>query len=210
METWKTAWTAEFFDPQFTNIRAELANLSFLSVMGNHEGQGILFTKYFPMPFVADRYWSFDYGPAHFVMLDQYVSYDVGSLQYNWLVNDLAASTKKWKFIVLHEPGWSAGGDHDNNTTVQEVIQPLAVQYGVAIVFGGHNHYYARAVVDGVQHLTVGGGGAPLATPDPAMPFVVTTSQSYGFARITIDGGLLTCTAVKSDGTEIETFEVTR
>ena len=86
---------------------------------------------------------------------------------------DLAASAKPWKFIVLHEPGWSAGGGHGNNTTVQNDIQPLAVQYGVAIVFGGHNHYYARANVSGVTHLTMGGGGAPLpavrAPRDPAI-----------------------------------------
>jgi hypothetical protein len=143
-------------------------------------------------------------------MLDQYVPYAVGSAQYNWLVNDLTASTKNWKFIVLHEPGWSAGGGHDNNTTVQAVIQPLAEQYGVVMVFGGHNHYYARAVVNGVQHLTVGGGGAPLHTPDPNMPYIVTTSESYSFAKITIDANVLTCTVVKSDGTVIETFELTR
>ena len=128
------------------------------------------------MPFSADRYWSFDYGPAHFVMLDQYVDYAVGSPQYTWLVNDLAASTKIWKFIVMHEQGWSTGGGHENNTTVQTIIQPLAELYGVSIVFGGHNRYYARAVVNGVQHLTVGGGGAPLYTPDPGQPFIVTAS----------------------------------
>jgi Calcineurin-like phosphoesterase/Iron/zinc purple acid phosphatase-like protein C len=205
-----TAWDSEFFDPQYANIRAILANISFLSVMGNHEGSGSLFSKYFPMPFAADRYWSFDYGPAHFVMLDQYVPYEVGSTQYTWLVNDLAASSKSWKFIVLHEPGWSAGGGHENNETVQTLIQPLAELYGVSIVFEGHNHYYARAVVNGVQHLTVGGGGAPLHTPDPAQPFIVTTSQSHGFVMITIDGNKLTCTAVKSDGTVIETFEIIR
>ena len=101
----------------------------------------------------------------HVVMLDQYTTYTAGSTQYNWLKTDLAASTKKWKVVVLHEPGWSAGGGHGNNTTVQNDLQPLFVQYGVAIVFGGHNHYYARASVSGVTHLTVGGGGAPLYSP---------------------------------------------
>jgi len=55
-------------------------------------------------------YWSFDYGPIHFVMLDAYTSYGAGSPQYNWLKADLAASTKTWKIIAIHEPGWSAGG----------------------------------------------------------------------------------------------------
>jgi hypothetical protein len=203
-------WTNDLFNPKFTNVQTALANISFLSVMGNHEGNGALFKKYLPMPFVAGRYWSFDYGPAHFVMLDQYIAYGAGSDQYVWLKNDLAASTKSWKFIVLHEPGWSAGGGHDNNPTVQNDIQPLAVQYGVSIVFGGHLHYYARAVVNGITHLTVGGGGAGLYTPDPGMPYIVTTSQSHSFVKISINGNLLAGTAVNSDGSIIETFELTR
>ncbi|MBK9777870.1 MAG: hypothetical protein IPP62_16195 [bacterium] len=77
------------------------------------------------------------------------------------------SSNKPWRFVVLHEPGWSAGGGHPNNAAVQAYLQPLFVQYGVSIVFTGHNHYYARAVVDGVNHITTGGGGGPLHTPVP-------------------------------------------
>lgn len=205
----EAGWDTEFFDPQYTNIHNLLANISFLSAMGNHEGTGNLFTKYFALPFVAGRYWSFDYGPAHVAILDQYTPYSAGSTQYNWLVNDLAGSTKTWKFIVVHEPGWTAGG-HPNNTTVQTDIQPLAETYGVAIVFGGHTHYYARAMVNGVCHLVVGGGGAPLHVPDPGAPYIVTVSQSYSFAEIVISGNTLTGTAVQSDGTPIETFVLTR
>ena len=206
----ETSWTSEFFNPDYQNIRTVLANISFLAVMGNHEGTGSLFAKYFPMPFVADRYWSFDYGPAHVVMLDQYVAYGVGSPEYAWLANDLASSTKTWKFIVLHEPGWSAGGGHANNPTVQNEIEPLAEKYGVAIIFGGHNHYYARASVNGIQHLTVGGGGAPLYTPNPDAPNIVKASSAYSFAKIEISGNQLTGTGVTSDGIIIDTFTVTK
>ncbi|MBE3037201.1 MAG: metallophosphoesterase family protein [Chloroflexi bacterium] len=206
----ETMWTAQLFDQSYKNIRAALANLSFLPVMGNHENSGVLFKKYFPMPYIAGRYWSFDYGPAHVVMLDQFIPYSVGSTQYTWLKNDLAGSSKTWKFIVLHEPGWSAAGGHLNNATVQSAIQPLAEKYGVSIVFGGHTHYYARAVVNGVQHLTVGGGGAPLYQPVPGQPYVVKISQSYSFVEIAIDGNTLTGTTLKSDGSVIETFSITR
>jgi hypothetical protein len=206
----ESAWTTEFFDPQYSNIRTILANLAYLSVMGNHEGGGALFMKYFPMPFVAGRYWSFDYGPAHVAMLDQYIPYAAGSPQYTWLEKDLAASAKTWKFIVLHEPGWSADGGHSNNPTVQTDIEPLAERYGVSIVFGGHNHYYARAVVNGVQHLTLGGGGAPLYDPQPDAPNVVKAVRSYGFAQFVISGHQLTGTVMTSEGSLIETFSVTK
>ena len=106
-------WTNQFFSPAYRHIRDFMAQVPYQSCMGNHEGNGILFVKYFPYPFVNTRYWSFDYGPLHVAVVDQYTTYTSGSAQYNWLASDLAASPKPWKFIALHEPGWSAGGGHD-------------------------------------------------------------------------------------------------
>jgi hypothetical protein len=200
-------WDRQLFDPKFKNIREVFANLSYLPVMGNHEGTGSLFKQYFPMPFVSQRYWSFDYGPVHVVMLDQYSPYKEGTDQYNWLKTDLSISKKTWKFILLHEPGWSAS---DNNMTVQRDILPLVGQYGVSIIFGGHNHYYARSEVDGVTHLTVGGGGAPLYAPNPNALHVVTASSVNSFVEIEIQGNTLTGTAYDLDGKIIDQFSITR
>jgi hypothetical protein len=205
-----SSWTTEFFDPSLTNIRLELASIADLSVMGNHEGSGKLFMRYFPMPFVAGRYWSFDYGPMHVVMMDQYSSYDPGSAQYDWIRNDLAATTRKWKVVLLHEPGWSADGGHPNNTIVQQAYQPLFEQYGVALVIGGHNHYYARAMVNGIPELTVGTGGAPLYSPAGDQPNIVKTYAGNGYAAFSIDGNVLSGSFIATDGTLIDTFTVTR
>ena len=112
--------------------------------------------KYWPYPYVDNFYWSFDYGPSHIVVVDQYAPYTSNSPQYKWLENDLSGTDKQWIFIVFHEPSWSAG-NHENNNEVQTYIQPLCEQYGVDIVFAGHNHYYARAEVNRVQHVTTGG-----------------------------------------------------
>ena len=205
----ESAWTGEWFN--YTNIRTQDANIADIGVRGNHEGSATYWKRYWPEPFQpGGLYWSFDYGPMHVVMLDQYTAYNAGSTQYNWLRTDLAASTKKWKFIVLHEPGWTSGGGHSNNTTVQNDIQPLAVQYGVAIIFGGHNHYYARATVNGVQHLTVGTGGAPLYAPASGQPNVVRTSQSYGWSQYVINGSTLTATVYNNSGGLIESYTLTR
>ena len=46
---------------------------------------------------------AFDYGPVHFVVVDNYTTFTSGSAQYNWLVNDLAATAKPWKIILQHE-----------------------------------------------------------------------------------------------------------
>jgi hypothetical protein len=199
-------WDNQFFSPAYQNIQKMLATLPYHSCMGNHEESGVLFMKYFPYPFVAGRYWSFDYGPAHFIVVDQYTSYGSGSPQLTWLENDLASTTKPWKFIYLHEPGWSAGGGHSNNASVQNLIQPLCEQYDVSILFAGHNHYYARAVKNGIQHITTGGGGAPLHQPNNNSPNIVATNRSYHFCKIEIDGDSLNFKAVKTDGTVVDSF----
>jgi hypothetical protein len=198
-------WDNEFFNPSYPNIREVLGHLPYQVAMGNHEGTGVLFKKYFPYPFVAGRYWSFDYGPAHFTIVDQYTSYGPGSAQLNWIESDLASTSKPWKFICLHEPGWSAGG-HSNNLSVQNYIQPLCVEYGVAMVFGGHNHYYARAEVGGVEHITTGGGGAPLYTPDPGYPNVVACAKAFHACTVEIEGGCLHFEAVTPAGALLDSL----
>lgn len=200
-------WTTQFFNPAYPHIRTFLADVPYQTCIGNHEGAGGLFARYFPYPFVGGRYWSFDYGPAHITVIDQYTSYDPGSPQLEWISKDLAASTKKWKFILLHEPGWSAGGAHANNKVVQTSIQPLCVKYGVAIVFGGHNHYYARAELNGVVHITTGGGGGPLSRPNLDSPHVVAAARGYHYCRIAIKGERLAFEAVTPEGKVLDSFE---
>jgi len=200
-------WANQFFDPLFINTNEFQANIPINGVIGNHEGTGALFYKYFPYLYEPNGfYWSFDYGPAHIAVIDQYIDYSPGSTQYTWLENDLAASSKKWKFLVLHEPGWSAGGGHSNNVNVQNDIQPLAVEHGVDIIFAGHNHYYARAVVDGVQHITTGGGGAPLRTPDPGYENIVVAVETHHFCELDIQGDDLYFFARDKFGAEIDGF----
>lgn len=205
------SWTNEFFDPQYTNIQTLISRIPYLTTMGNHEGQGLLFAKYYPYPqFVSGRYYySFDYGPIHFTIIDQYTPYTPGSAQYTWLENDLATSSKPWKIILDHEPGWSAypiSGGNGNNITVQNYIHPLCLKYGVQFVVSGHNHFYSRADVNNVMHITTGGGGAPLYPP-AARENIVMMDKSYHFCKFDIDNDKLKLTAQRSDGSIIETFD---
>ncbi len=207
----ESAWTGEWYNTSYANLRAQEASIADTGVRGNHESGATYWKRYFPQPYQAGGlYRSFDYGPMHIAMLDQYTAYNAGSTQYNWLKNDLAASTKTWKLVVLHEPGWSSGGGHGNNTTVQNDLEPLFKQYGVSIVFGGHNHYYARATVDGIQHLTMGGGGAPLYAPGSGYPNIVASNSSYSFGQFTISGNTLTAKVVNNSGATIDSFTITR
>ncbi|MCK5055324.1 MAG: metallophosphoesterase [Candidatus Aminicenantes bacterium] len=201
-------WAGQYFDRDQPDALEFQANMPVMGCMGNHEYAGVLYRKYLPYPFeTGTRYFSYDYGPVHVVLLDQYVSYTPGSAQYTWLENDLAATSKPWKILAFHEPGWSAGG-HGNNTTVQEYLQPLCLQYAVKLVFCGHNHYYARCDVDGIQHITTGGGGAPLYAPSLSYPNVVTATQDFNFCEIDIQGDQLYFVARDAGGTVIDSFNM--
>lgn len=201
-------WETEFFHPDLRNIRAQLANLAFIPARGNHEHSGVLFGRYFPYPYVGKWYWSFDYGPAHFTIIDQYSNLEPGSAQYQWLVNDLASTQKAWKFVALHQPGWSA--TERANGFVRDKLQPLLEQHGIAILFAGHDHFYSRAEVNGVQHLTIGTGGAPSYDPVDGQPFVVAGYKGTGFGKFEIDGDRLTGWFIDSSGQVQDTFVITR
>ena len=200
-------WTSQFFVNTNPQMHAFQSEVPIEGVRGNHEGSGAYFKKYFPYPYVSNCYWSYDYGPVHIVVLDQLVSYSPGSAQYNWLINDLASTTRPWKVLMFHEPAWSAGG-HRNNTAAQTYLQPLCKKYRVDLVLNGHNHYYARAMVDGVPHITNGGGGAPLYAPDPSAPHIVITDESFSYCEINIQDTSLILTVRRADGSVIEMFSI--
>lgn len=214
----ESAWTSEFFVRSDRGIMGLLANLPIQGCMGNHEQAGVVYRKYWPYPYKNSRfYWSFDYGPAHVVVVDQYdesVPNGLGTgpsaAQLDWVRKDLAATKKPWKFMVYHEPAWTVkNGIHGDNARAQAVLQPLCKQYGVDLCFCGHVHLYARCIQDGVQHVTLGGGGAPLFSLNAQQPAnVAKVAVDYQYARIEINGPQLTFTALKPDGTVLDTFTI--
>jgi len=94
-------WTEEYFDRSYTESMDFQATVPVNGARGNHEGGASVYKKYMPFPYVNSCYWSFDYGPVHVAVVDQYTTYTVGSAQYNWLVNDLSTSSKPFKIINL-------------------------------------------------------------------------------------------------------------
>ena len=226
---YEASWQGSFFSSTTTNIRKRMAEVPFISCLGNHElyynnysgmdHATTLYGKYFPYPFVERRYWSFDYGPMHVVVMDQYPDYYVmlppnGFLdteQMNWVEQDLMSTDKPWKIIIMHEPGWSCEGNssgypHPNNEDVQNLLQPLCEQYGVQIVFAAHNHYYARACKNGVYHITTAGGGAPLYEVEEEFPNVINTNKVHHYCKVEIEGESMSVKAITPDGDVIDEF----
>ncbi len=108
-------WDTEWFTQSYPNIKSLLANSPIMNAVGNHEidyystNIDTYYKKYFKYPYVADKYYTYTYGPAQFFVLDQYTTDYLsgsGSTQYNWLKAELSASTKSWKIVYYHQPGW--------------------------------------------------------------------------------------------------------
>ena len=179
-------WDNQFFNRDYANNLELQANVPQAFAWGNHEGDGTVWNKYYPYPFVAGYYWSFDYGPVHVVVIDQLSDYTTDSPQHNWLKTDLEGTNKPWKIAVYHKPGWSTIWGHSNNVDVQNYLQPLFVEHNVLLTIAGHNHNYTHCNVDGIHHITSGGGGAPLYMGELTDPYVVAYARALHHCEIDI------------------------
>lgn len=100
----------------------------------------------------------------------------LGMKQYTWLKNTLETSNAKYKFVFAHHlSGQGRGGivparlfewggyDRDGSTYtfpfnrpfMEKPIHKLFVDNGVNIFFQGHDHLYAKEVLDGVTYQEV-------------------------------------------------------
>jgi acid phosphatase type 7 len=89
--------------------------------------------------------YSFDYGNAHWTMLDgnDYVDWQDPALQ-KWVADDLAkAKNATWRFIGFHQPGFNSSKAHFSQQQLRW-LAPTFEKGGVDIVFAGHVHNYQR------------------------------------------------------------------
>ena len=88
-------------------------------------------------------------------------------LQYDWFIDDLENNNHKPTIVIWHEPAYGSyswfGQGHGSNRFMRHSYVPLCEYYGVEMIMNGHNHWYERVTVNGIKHITTGGGGGPLA-----------------------------------------------
>ncbi|AEX85694.1 hypothetical protein XO10_06355 [Marinitoga sp. 1135] len=193
------------WDGFFWAIKNMAAKAPFYPVLGNHEYN----SKYYFSSFVTpqgggdynEQYYSFDYGNAHFVVLDA----DILLMQKDkegmeretqWLINDLEKhKDAKWKFVFFHEPFWTNCTEYgkDPVSPTIDYWKPVFEKYGVDIVFNSHYHMYERFTNNKIEYIVTGGGGAPLYSKvrsyNEKYPF--TTKDITGihhFVEVIVDG----------------------
>ncbi len=149
-EEWN--WYGEYFAPYNTAS-------TLVPVAGNHEGNitNKLNVGWFDTTFNLDRgegelngvngtYYSFDYGNAHFTVLNSNDMYPMTDAQRNWIYNDLTSSDAYWKILLLHRAVYSAGKNINKPDTLamRETIIEIVDETGVDLVLSGHDHMYFR------------------------------------------------------------------
>ena len=147
-----------------STIRAFLApyrQYPFYYVAGNHDIWSAFSRKVFERETGRPATYSFNYQDAHFVVLDNSGSLDLGLDQLKFLEADLKANRQRRpKFVFFHQSFWLVFLKLQSG---EFPLHRLAREYGVDYVITGHGHFFARIVRDGIAYMQMGSSGAKIA-----------------------------------------------
>ena len=119
--------------------------------------------------------YSFDYGNAHFIVLNQYYdgNSDIGTdgdivdSTYHWLAQDLKNTRKKYIFVAGHEPAYPLpdmdsnrlrhyGDSLDKYPKNRDRFWKLLKEKGVLAYFCGHTHNVSIRKIEGIYQIDAG------------------------------------------------------
>jgi hypothetical protein len=186
-----------FYDPNWGRFKAITHPTT-----GNHEyhtSGAAGYFSYFGGQAPA-AYYSYDVGAWHLVAIGAMagVPAGAGSAEENWLRADLAAHPNQCVLAYWHEPRWSSGSVHGNDSSSAALWRDLYAAHA-DIVINGHDHNYQRYAPlnpsgtsdpNGIREFVVGTGGwgrygFTTASPMPE----VRNNTDYGVLKLTLHGG---------------------
>ena len=218
------------YDGLFAVTSTITASIPMYAAIGNHEfvsgtGSRAGYQQEFTLPvnngaeaFVyGEHYYSFDHGDTHFIALSTEIPGQEGMITGNqilWLEQDLAATQRQWIVVYMHRPLFSGVHITDPwmntaNTVGQQNkadLHALFLQYGVDVVFEGHEHYFLRHVEDGIHYVITGGGGAPLHGLPPLNPGDVFAWSGYEHVKVDETAASLNLSTIDSTGQSRESL----
>ena len=192
-----------------------------MPTMGNHDGY--MYLEFFALPDngpggFEQTVYSFDYGNAHFVILDSSNNTDEGIKQ--WLQQDLQNTDETWKFVVFHHPAYPVASDYKGiDQSIRENWIPILEQYNVDMVFVGHQHMYMRTypIYQGEVQTdpesygivyVMGNAGSKTYAGGGDFPYIAKEQTGSNYQVIDIDGNVLTLTSKKTNGDLIEAYTI--
>ncbi|RPE08648.1 metallophosphoesterase family protein [Chitinophaga lutea] len=123
-----------------------------------------------------------------------------------WLEKVLKDNPNQWTCIVFHHPVLSTKSTRDNKM-VRENFKPLFDTYKVDLVMQGHDHTYARGLVDGTMYV-VSVSGPKMYPLDPQPWMQRTGSYTQLFQLVHVNGGKLRFESYTTTGQLFDAFEL--
>jgi hypothetical protein len=225
---------AEFEARFFPFYRTWLRARAIFPVIGNHDdvtGSATPYRAFFALPRDgaspafpnnAERFYSFDYGPIHFIALDTESAFQSAARrdeQLAWLESDLQQSqAMPFRVAFFHRPPYSAGGEHGSYLPARQVFVPLFERYNVQLVLNGHEHDYERTIpwketsdpsAQAVTYIVTGGGGATLY-PASTAAWTAFSRSTHHYMRATATTTSISVEAVGQDGAVFDKVVVNR
>lgn len=208
--------TNEEWDWYFKNFACSNMATTLAPAAGNHDGNITnklninVFNSMFNLSnentesnvnWVNGVYYSFDYGNAHFAVLNTNDMYPMSQSQRNWLINDMTNSDADWKFVLMHRAMYSQGKNINKPDTIimRNVLIDIFDQLDIDLVYAGHDHVYYRSVpvkgdevVEGVTYVTENYKGEEITfanNPDGTVHILPSTAgtKRYGINEDAID-----------------------
>lgn len=193
-----------------------------MPAMGNHDGATYL--KFFALPAngpegLQQEFYSFNYGNAHFVVLDS--SNNTSERVKQWLREDLENTTKKWKFVIFHVPAYPAAYDYKGiDQSIRTNWVPILEQNRVDMVFVGHQHQYMRThpIYQGEVQTepeygivyVMGNAGSKTYAGGDGFPYIALEQTGSNYQVVDIEGDVLTLTSKQSTGELIESYTINK
>lgn len=204
---------------------------AYIPVIGNHEQtssyEAWAFREHFSVPneckadgVTPGTVYSFDYGKAHFVVLNSECKGDGLKAQAQWAAQDMANTNQKYIIAAIHRGPYGGAGIASDIT---EAFTPVFDKYNVELVLFGHDHSYIRTKAlkngeedkDGTVYLECGGcaskqdsanatiPGYAEITGTPGMPVydvVTVTDDSIKVKTVTVDEANDTISSLQDTG----------
>ncbi|MBC1936493.1 hypothetical protein HCA69_08965 [Listeria grandensis] len=136
-----------------------LSNTTIAAATGNHDAFNNSFRQHFYYDHPANAnnlnkgvYYSFDYGPAHFMMLNtnDQDSRALDPTQLAWLKADAKKAREdgaKWLVVAFHKGIYTVASHMTDSeiVTLRDQLAPVFDELGIDIVLQGHDHSYFRS-----------------------------------------------------------------
>lgn len=148
---------------------------------GNHDIWSEVSRRVYERQTGRPAFYSFDFGGAHFTVLDNSLELALSDAQMEFLERDLEAhSGAALKFVFFHKPFWLpflklGSGEFP--------LHKLVRKHGVTAVVSGHGHQFVALQRDGVRYLEVGSSGAHFEPPAPGDGF----EQGWFYHHVIVD-----------------------